>query len=336
MHKRVNSHQYIFDSLNRCMTIQGLLFVFKVLGLSPWKVNKYKISDKNKDNQRNLVESSNYGCVYNILLIIILSAICATVIELGLWKEEYMESDLVNKIDLCLMIYGISLIVIVWLNYVLLQKKIVNIVNKLYSIYDNLMICNRYNFKSDYRLYIFPLLNLFLCGSLVIVDMVKSGIYITIIWSTPLIISSWVLMQYTLLLNIIFQLLKCMSMKILELGDIDMENYYRTMLRSKISLREFAIKDINFIKYAIMQLCEICDQIADFYAIPLLMIVVYSITRAIFDIYYLIVSLFLLDESDLIKIYFFVGILCLIISFNLIVFTSNITRITREVCLDIE
>ncbi|CAD6239862.1 GSCOCT00014159001.2-RA-CDS, partial [Cotesia congregata] len=258
------------------------------------------------------------------------SGYCGTITELGLWKEEYIESELVDKIDICLMIYGTLLIVIVWLNYILQQKKIVTIVNKLYSIYYNLMICNRYTFKSDYCLYVFPLVNFFLCGSLVIVDMIKSGIYITSIWATPLIISSWVLMQYTILLNIIFQLLKCMSTKILELGDIDIENYYRTVLRSKVSLREFVIKDINFVKYAVMQLCDICDQIADFYAIPLLMIIVYTITRTIFDVYYLIVSLFLLDEFELFKLYFFVGILCLIIGFNLIVFTSNITRITRE------
>ncbi|XP_044587502.1 uncharacterized protein LOC123267075 [Cotesia glomerata] len=111
---------------------------------------------------------------------------------------------------------------------------------------------------------------------------------------------------------------------------MNIENCYRTALCSKILLRESVVEDITCVNYAIMELCDICDQIADFYAIPTLMIIHYFITRITFEAYYIFVTQILLNKLESLKFCVIISIICLTIVSSLVVFTSNITRITRE------
>lgn len=334
--KRGNTSNYYFNLPCKRIIFYGLLSVFKFLGLSPWKVNLYKILAENPDNnQVNLFEPSKYGSFYNILLATFLSTYCAMVLLLKLWSQNYVKSELVYKIDECLMSYGTLVLVVIWLNYVLQQKKMIIIANGLYSINNNLKSCDRFTFKSDCRFYILSIINFCLCFGIIVTECFVSGAYTAILWIGPFITSSWVLIQYTLLLNVISQFFESINVKILELADINTENYYQTALGSKVSLRDFAIKDINCISNAIMQLCDICDQVADFYAIPILLIIVYFVTSTTFNSYFMILSLVIATDNDLSKLFLDFGNWFLIVSLDLISLTSNVTRITREVYHDI-
>ncbi|XP_044587506.1 uncharacterized protein LOC123267078 [Cotesia glomerata] len=333
-YKRENSHKKIsFNLLCKHIAFYSLLFVFKVLGLSPWKINTSKIlgAPNQNGNQESLAKVSKYGSLYNILLIIILPAYLAMEIILAEGKDEKRNSNLVRTVQIYLQYYGILVIVGIWLNYVMQQKKIVNIVNGLWRIDNNLMGCNRYTCKSECRLYIIPLINFFLCGCQSGFHISFCGIHIASLWITPLIIGSWVLIECTLLLNIIFQLFESIDAKILDLGginDINEENFYQT-INLKVLLKESDIKDINCINFSIMQLCEIFDQIRDFYAIPTLMIIIYFITSTTFALYVTIVELFF-NKLEFPMFGLDITTWILIIVFNVVVFTSNVTRITRK------
>lgn len=335
-YKRENSYKKIsFNLLCKHTAFYSLLFVFKVLGLSPWRVNMCKIlgAPNQNNNQESLAEVSKYGFLYNILLIIIVPAYLATNQILALAKHGKNNSDLVKTVDVFLQTYGILVIVGIWLNYVMQQKKIVNIVNGLWRINNNLMGCNRYSCKSECRLYIIPLINFFLCCCQSGFHILVFGIHRAPLWITPFIISSWVLIECTLLLNIIFQLFESIDAKILDLGDINdinEENFYQT-INLKAFLRESDIKDINCINSSIMQLCEIFDQIGDFYAIPTLLIIIYFITSTTFALYVTIVK-FSFNKLEFPMLGLDITTWTLIIVFNVVVFTSNVTRITRKVC----
>ncbi|CAD6239864.1 GSCOCT00014153001.2-RA-CDS, partial [Cotesia congregata] len=256
---------------------------------------------------------------------------CATIIIMGLWKEEYINSDLIDKIDVCLMSYGSLILVVTWLNYIIQQKKIVNIINRLYSINNNLKSCNTYTFKSDCRMHVVFMVHFILCFVLFVCELFVRKIYAEVLWFAPFIISSWVLMQYTLLLIIISQLFESINVKIIKFEDL---NRYQT-INSKVLRQEFDIKDIYCINNAIMQLCDVCNQIADFYAIPTLLIIVYFITTTTYSIYYVILSVFLLKESDFMILSTVIGIWTFITVVDMVIVTLNVTRITREVSLNI-
>lgn len=328
-HKRKNAHKYKFNLFCKRITIYGLLFIFKLLGISPSRVNIFKIlvAPNQNNNKESLAEVSKYGSLYNILLMIISPAYCSTIIIMGLWKEEYIDSDLINKIDVCLMSYGSLILVIIWLNYILQQKKIVNIINRLYSINNNLKSCNAYIFKSDCRMHVIFIVHFFLCFVLFVCELFVRKIYAEVLWFAPFIISSWVLMQYTLLLIIISQLFESINAKILKFRVL---NRYH-LINSKVLLEEFDVKDINCINNAIMQLCDVCNQIADFYAIPTLLIFVYFITTTTYSIYYVILSVFVLKESDFMILSTVIGIWTFITVVDMLIVTLNATRITREV-----
>ncbi|CAD6239866.1 GSCOCT00013870001.3-RA-CDS [Cotesia congregata] len=252
------------------------------------------------------------------------------VLSLKLSSQNYVKSELVDKIDKCLISYGTLVLVVIWLSYVLQQKKMVTIVNGLYSINNNFKSCDKFTLKSDCRFYILSIINFCLCFGIIVIECFISGAYTAILWIVPFITSSWVLIQYTLLLNVISQFFESINAKILQLADINTENYYQTALRSKVSLGDLAIKDINCISNAIMQLCDICDQVADFYAISILLIIVYFVTSTTFNSYFLILSLIISTNNDLLKLFLDFGNWFLIVSFDLISLTSNVTRITRE------
>ncbi|KAH0535845.1 hypothetical protein KQX54_019668 [Cotesia glomerata] len=112
--------------------------------------------------------------------------------------------------------------------------------------------------------------------------------------------------------------------------NISIEDYYRAALSSTIPLREFAIKDIVCVNHATMQLCDICDQVADLYAIPVLLIIIYFITTTTFNVYYGIVSLLFQKEPGLAMTYWAIGAWFSLVAFDLVVFTLHIIKITRE------
>ncbi|XP_044588912.1 gustatory receptor 68a-like [Cotesia glomerata] len=169
------------------------------------------------------------------------------------------------------------------------------------------------------------MVHFFLCFVLFVCELFVRKIYAEVLWFAPFIISSWVLMQYTLLLIIISQLFESINATILKFRDL---NRYQT-INSKVLRQEFDVKDIYCINNAIMQLCDVCNQIADFYAIPTLLIIVYFITTTTYSIYYVILSVFLLKESDFMILSTVIGIWTFITVVDMVIVTLNVTRITR-------
>lgn len=334
--QRANAQKSYFKLSCERISIYVSLFVFKVLGLFPWKFNVDTIlKDENQDNnKKNLLEIWKYGYLYNILMIIVSPTFCAMTINLGLWQENYVESNLVDKIEVSLMSYGVFLLVVVWVNYIWQQRNFVNNSNNLYSIYKNFEIYHRHIENYCYLFIIF-VVHFFLCLFILFTGFFANDAFSGLLWFVPFFTSSWILMQYLIILDVIFQLFKRINHIILQLGNINLENYYRAALPSIIPLREFAIKDIVCVNHATMQLCDICDQVADFYAIPMLLIIIYFITTTTFNGYYGIVSLLFQKVSGLATTYWIIGAWFFLVAFDLVVFTLHIIKITREVCFNI-
>ncbi|XP_008550590.1 putative gustatory receptor 28b [Microplitis demolitor] len=92
---------------------------------------------------------------------------------------------------------------------------------------------------------------------------------------SPDFIGGWVIVQYTISLKIIDRRFKSINSTITKLGTITNDrNGVKTLPETQISLSH----EIESIKYAYIELCEMCDDIAEFYGLPVLISIIHYVT----------------------------------------------------------
>ncbi|CAD6210977.1 GSCOCT00014011001.2-RA-CDS [Cotesia congregata] len=254
-----------------------------------------------------------------------------TILVLKLLDQNHIESAMVKIIDKILLMSGIFTVLIVWLTYVLQQKTIVNILNRLYDVNNSLKKCRKYTLESDSFVYIFGFCNFALCFSIAILEIIVDSKYTFIMWAAPFIVGTSVFAQYTIFLSIIVQFLKNINKTLLKIGNLSSKNKIKVSFISKILHEDSLIKDIYNINFDLINLCEISNQIADFYAIPILLLTIYFVPTTTYNLYFMILSFIVNDGKDSITLYLDCGILIFCIFLSYAALTTNVTRITREV-----
>ncbi|XP_057334904.1 uncharacterized protein LOC130673747 isoform X2 [Microplitis mediator] len=329
--ERKNVQKYdLYRSLKNIIFYVNLVF-FKVVGLVPWKTDVHKIFN-NKIHNYHIYpfEVSKFGAIYNVVLIIIMFTYMSIGVILGQLDQDYIDSIIVKTIDKTLKLYGTILMLIVWLIYILQQKKIVDILNKLYQINNSLKSCKKYKFQNNYCIYIISFGNIIMCFSILLLEYLIDSVLTFLLWAAPFIVASSVLVQYALLINIIIQIFKSINATILKLGNINTGNKIKTVFFRKVLLEESIINDIDIINYYNLKLCELCSEISDFYALPTLLIAIYFITSSTYNLHFLIMSLITSSEEFLLAVYLLCSVWFLAIMIDFAVLTTSVTRITRE------
>lgn len=328
--KRIDEKEHNINLLlKRCLFTLNLI-IFKTFGLAPWKINNLLIFETNSNNNNKVYpfEVSTCGIVYGVLLIIITLIYGTVTCIFQQWNQNYFDLVVTNIVDSCLITFGIIVLIIVWTNYFLQQKTAVDVFNGLYNINKSLQNCKVYHLETDFWFYIICIGNFTMCFVIFTVEWFVIPKFAVPLWFVPLSISSCVLIHYTLLLNIIIQLLKSANKTILTLGNINIKTI-ETPVLSKVLLQESVISDIITISCANVKLCEICRKIVDFYAIPTLCIIIYYVTSTTYHLYFTILYLIIKNDSFVIVLD---GVLwVLFIIFTCVALTTNVTRITREV-----
>lgn len=306
----------------------------KLIGLAPWEVDVCKIFNSSRFFHNQLFyphEPSKSGVLYNILLIIIMFVYSTTILVLKLLDQNHVESAMVKIIDKILLMSGIFIVLFVWLIYVLQKKTIVTILNRLYDVNYSLKKCRKYTLESDSFVYITGFCNFALCFSIAILEIIVDSKYTAIMWAIPFIVGTSVFAQYTIFLNIIVQFFKSINKTILKIGNLSSKNEIKVSFVTKILYEDSLIKDIYNINFDFINLCEISNQIADFYAIPILVLTIYFVPTTTYNLYFMILSFIVSDDKSTIALYFDCGILIFCIFLSYAALTTNVTRITREV-----
>ncbi|XP_057334264.1 gustatory and pheromone receptor 32a-like [Microplitis mediator] len=150
-------------------------------------------------------------------------------------------------------------------------------------------------------------------------------------WSVPCIINSWMLIQYAVVLTIINKHVEWVNDAILKLGNIDTDVNSKTVFDTKTPLGEPIIEDIINMNYVHKKLCDISQDIENFYAFPVLLGIIYLTATTIFQLRFMIISLTTTSYGfPPTLIYADSGSWSLIALLNLVFLTANVTKTTKE------
>lgn len=337
-HKRKAAKKNKYFSLERqhIIVYYCLLNFFKILGLAPLKVNFSKIFKNIKNIKNNHVypyEVSKCAFLYNSFLVFALCVYIILFFVYDLWFDDYNNSIASFFFDRSVTLFGVIVSIFIWLDYIVHKSAIVDIVNELYTI-DNYLknTCNFHVLAKNHYLYSVFIGNFIINGCIIFVQIIFYPPISMLVWAVPCAISSWVLIQYSLVIFIIFQRCKCVNKTILRISDISTQFETIALSITKIPICKSVIVDITNIQYINIKVCKLCGKVVDFYAFPVLIAVVYFMTVAVVNLYYTTVSLNLINYREVSLLpYIDCGLTSVMTIFNFVILTTNVTKITREV-----
>lgn len=303
------------------------------MGLAPWKVNIAKIFEQ--DNYKNklviLNIASNYGYLINILYIIVILLYITIILELNLWTLE-IELQFSKIVEKSLIIFGCINVITVWIINILREKLIAKIINEIKIIDNILKICKHYNFENNFSMNAMFLVNFLFSNFSICLSLFINLSITSPIWISASALCTWVLTQYALLLNTIYQRFKNINVMIIELGNINTEIELKTLFVTKSHLSHSITADFFNITHVNMKLCDICNKLSDFYAIPTLLAIIYFIASCTFYLYVLYISLTNdAQKFPCILVHILFAMSFFKITSNFIVLITCTARIKREV-----
>ncbi|KAH0568673.1 hypothetical protein KQX54_021361 [Cotesia glomerata] len=134
------------------------------------------------------------------------------------------------------------------------------------------------------------------------------------------------IIQFTILLRKICKRFKSINSAI---SKLDIRSKLNASEKNVSLLTELAIFEIRTIKFAFIELCEICQDSTDFYGLPILISIIHYVLISIIRLYFVILALLQIKESDN-MLYVCAGVVNRSIIFLLVVLTSTVTKTTNE------
>ncbi|XP_063977364.1 uncharacterized protein LOC135162643 [Diachasmimorpha longicaudata] len=281
----------IENSSARLLTKTGLNF-FKILGLLPIAV---KIENGNFEARAPWI-----GYVYNIFLIILIFILDFFSIPYTFEAQYINDSVLTTRLKLTKAILGTIVLFIIWLIMCIRLKLMADIANKFIN-YDNEMINydHIYQMKtSNSHSIILLVLNTVIWIGVIITDFLISEYFAmnVLFWvsmTIPSIIVNWLLIQYTMVLCQLTRRFENINRMIVQLNPFteSIESVYYEAFAARIPLSRSIIGTLLAIKRLHANYYEVTNDIANFYAIPLLFGVTFFCGTIIYSAYYLIIPL---------------------------------------------
>ncbi|KAH0564626.1 hypothetical protein KQX54_013188 [Cotesia glomerata] len=129
----------------------------------------------------------------------------------------------------------------------------------------------------------------------------------------PTVFGSILIIQYAMIINMIEKRFKSINV---------------TLFKLKSSMHRTILNDISSIKSAYFELCDICDNTADFYGIPTLIVIILSAIRNVGNYYEMI--LMLLSEAEMRKSTYCSGVFAVQTFFLFTILTTSVTRLLKQ------
>ncbi|CAD6208538.1 GSCOCT00010533001.3-RA-CDS [Cotesia congregata] len=263
--------------------------IFKLIGLSPWTIDVTELFNNNRrmiNYNSDFLKYSIIGVVYNLLLIISLGSFHIYVLfysnEVGFY-EMFIDSVLTSRVHLVMLNLDIIITLVIWFNYIVRQKKIIDVVERLIKLDKKLQ---KYDFilndcKKNCRTYLIFFINFVLCLFLLIIQLKKVNWSINaLIEFIPIVVMSWSMMQFTLMINLIKKRFEKVNKLLLSLGNLVETEEELLTIDDVFSLKEPAPKkiivgsivhDVDEINDMHSELCDLWSEVLNFYGIPVLL-----------------------------------------------------------------
>ncbi|KAG8040354.1 hypothetical protein G9C98_000925, partial [Cotesia typhae] len=292
---------------------------FKILGLSPWTIDTRMLRKNGSADDKNFKSKlSFWGSFYNVLLVIfVLITDIWIIFRLSLVENSTLTLETVTVKLSFVSIICASIIPII---YVFRQKLLVNMNNRFEGVNRILNDCSDHSTDDNNKNYLIFAMTSLLTTIIVILRVLYylSSAKVFVI-TLPYFISSWLIVQFVMFLNMIKVRITSVNNTLSQLGTFD----------NKILLsRESVLSDIFIIKRIYVEICEISDGIMSFFGLPILIVIIIFSIRSIFNLYYIILILIHIQEIDL-RLYEY-GFFLLRNVFLFLMMTSNATEIIKQ------
>ncbi|CAD6222043.1 GSCOCT00014053001.2-RA-CDS [Cotesia congregata] len=305
------------------LTIQYI--IFKIVGLSPW-TNFQRTQKKSY-----VIQHSLSGTLYNLALIIAYCSYFVWSYEDLIPRKDQPDSAFAKTVGNNVHILRIVATALIWIFFMMHQKLMIRILNKLAASSSLLQRCELYNFRDNHAIYWIFLSNFLVTTYLVVLEILVYKPILVPIRLIPALIHSWVLMQYSLLLDIVMKQFESIQSTILKLGDVDSDIKLHTLFVTKVPLRRQITHEITKIRDVHGKLFKITELISNFYGSPILMTIFYFGVSSVCYLYFIILSLFANDKGEITVNYYSFSSWFLIMVYGFIVMTAKVGRAIAQV-----
>ncbi|CAD6237035.1 GSCOCT00014142001.2-RA-CDS, partial [Cotesia congregata] len=306
------------------MFLQHILF--RIVGLLPWTMNQSFNVLVNHNNSDKLCRLSFLGLGYSFLLfsvIIILSVY--KLIEspsVQIQADSMLTATLTTKLEFITQL-GVLLIPII---FICRQTLMTSVINRLADVDERLKRCPGYAIESNLTAVIVFVVHLVLISRVGIL-IGQYHLPLVLIRFSPGIIASWSVTQFSTLLILITKRIKRINTALVKLGGNIRNNQAQS--RSLSILCELMVHEIKNLKNGFVELFEVCEDIKDFYGLPVLIVIIYYGLQGILVSYFAISSM-IQGQSHTTTMHLLNGMRLLLTAFVFTVLTSSVTSTVRE------
>ncbi|KAG8035216.1 hypothetical protein G9C98_001706 [Cotesia typhae] len=305
----------------RCFTLFHNI-ILKLSGISPWTLNMSQLFGKNcAFDNGSLCTTSRIGSVYNMLIITI-------IILVNYYNLFHIPNSSLfhrTKIRIITMPIGLTgnlLIVLIILLYIIRQKFLVRVLNRIMSL-DNRLNVREHEMKHTvYYILFFINTVIFMVIHIIMTPQFPTKILILFRFLLDMTVAG-VILQYSLILNMINKRFRIIQSRIL-----NFEKVKRNILGPEVLVSlQTAVNNIDNLKSIYYTLFEICQDVENFYGLPILFSIIVIFMRAVIMMYYVISEMGGLKSGIPI---FYYGIFIIQHSFLLIILTSTVNKINIQ------
>ncbi|CAD6238045.1 GSCOCT00014151001.2-RA-CDS [Cotesia congregata] len=307
----------------RCFTLFHNI-ILKLSGLSPWTLNTSQLFRKNcAFDNRSLSTTSHIGSFYNMLIIIIILVLNYYSFFDKIYSSYFYQTK-VGIMTMAIMFASNLCAVLILLLYIIRQKILVRVLNRIMYLDKRLNVREHEMKHTVYYILFFVNLVIFTVNHFLLLLQFPTFIAVLIRYLPGMIVVG-VILQYSLILSMINKRFRVIQSTIL-----NFEKLKWNMLGAEVLVsHQTAMNNIDNLKSTYYALFEICQDIENFYGLPILFSILAIAMRAVFMVYFMISEIMGGLKGGVTMFYY--GISILQHSFLLIILTSTVNKIIIQV-----
>ncbi|CAD6237023.1 GSCOCT00013863001.3-RA-CDS [Cotesia congregata] len=322
-------YQSVYGSVHQRNLIYVKYIFFKILGLAPWKFNLVTKQSKNQTAKTTICKFSYLGLLYNVLLTTSVFLMTSYFCHQHNSVQAQVDSLVTPSTMMNLQYFAVLLSSSVFLNYTCRQKDMIGIFNEIIKIDKSLQ---KYTFNSakngDIIINLIFLGHLITCSTLICLQFFfLQSFWLAVLRCWPAFLYCWVIVQYTIMLDMMEKRFKFINLNIVKLGEIKAnpeasEPLFTTKL---VFLRESVLYDVINMKDTYNKLCDICNNISDFYGLSFLKVFMYHGTSTILILYFMLVAYY--ESKDFHLLLFIKDIVFVLwMVFQIVILTTYVNK----------
>ncbi|THK33217.1 gustatory receptor 68a-like [Diachasma alloeum] len=315
------------------------VIIFKVLrvislllGLAPCKLFTEAIPSK-KFRYAFKLSYSRLGCVYNISWIIIFSGVIIAIVPKVAKDYDINYSKIIITIDLTMSAMGNAFVIILTGIYCIYQKQIVEIGNRLSEVDEqfqaDLFVFNKETFRNlHYSVVTMTFIIMWIISFVICLVGWRFFIFFSII--LPAAVLSCLLLQYSLIINILKERFRCLNEGLSAAVKYTIESPGVSSLERNITNNRSVIDNFALIRNMRHSVYKIACDVADFYSFPVLLVIFNFCCNSITSIYFIIINALHRKNSgcpDSMSDCFWI----MMYSYPIVVLSESVKRFNKEV-----